>query len=147
MAISTLWENTKDVLCLACISNKTDSKALNSDGVTNNNFTVDLSALTIRETRYWFDKKYNDYLIDYLYLGPIAMFRTFFFVDGKVERSPVYYVNNETEQIVAQEDWECTYRTKYYVPGFDSSTLIEAEYENGDVDEFTVMTKKILDPK
>jgi hypothetical protein len=48
---------------------------------------------------------------------------------------------------VAVDEWECSYRTKYFVPGFDSCTLIEGEYENGDVQEFTVMTKKILDPK
>ena len=105
MAISSLWESKKGVFCLVTISNKTDSKAFNSQGVVNNNFIVDVETLTMRETKYSFDKKYNDYLIDYLYLGPISMFRTFLFQDGKVERSPVYYVNNETEAIVAVDNW------------------------------------------
>jgi hypothetical protein len=124
LAISSLWESKKGLFCLVCISNKTDSKAINKEGVVNNNFIVDVDTLTMREAKYSFENKYNDYLIDYLYLGPISMFRTFYFKDGKVERSPVYYVNNETESIVADDKWECTYKTKYFVPGFDSSTLI-----------------------
>lgn len=75
------------------------------------------------------------------------MFRTFSFENGKVKPTPVYYINNETEKIVAQDKWECTYRTKYYMPGFDSCTLIEGQYENGDVDEFTISVQKILDPR
>ena len=119
---------------MVCVTNKTELKAVNSKGVTNNNFIVDVDALTIRETKFTFDQKYNDYLIDYLSMGPISMFRTFFFQEGKVERSPVYYVNNETESIVADEDWECTYKTKYFVPGFDACTLVEGDFENGDLD-------------
>ena len=61
------------------------------------------------------------------------MFRTFFFQDGKVETTPVYYVDNQTQTIVARDEWMCSYKTKYHIPGFDSSTLIEGEYENGDV--------------
>jgi hypothetical protein len=96
LAIANLWETKRGLFCLVCVSNKTEHKATNKDGVTNNNFIVDVQAQTIREAHFWFDKKYNDYLIDYLYLGPISMFRTFFFTDGKPETTPVYYVNNET---------------------------------------------------
>ena len=112
---------------MVTVSNKTESKAFNKEGVVNNNFVIDVDAGTIRETKFFFDQQYNDYLIDYMYLGPISMFRTFFFKDGKVETTPVYYVDNETEKIVVSQDsWQCTYKTKYYVPGFDSSTLIES---------------------
>ena len=57
------------------------------------------------------------------------------------------HVNNETETIVASDKWNCSYKSKYFVPGFDSSMLIEGEYENGDVEEFTAITKKIMDPR
>jgi len=147
MAITNIWETKRNAFCAVCVSNKTESRAVNKEGVINNNFIIDVATSTVREVKYSFAEKYNDYLIDYIYLGPISMFRTFFFQEGKVETTPVYYVNNETEKIVAQDEWECTYKTKYYVPGFDSSTLIEEEYENGEVDEFTVTVKKILDPK
>jgi len=99
---------------------------MNKDGVVNNNFIVDVQAQTVREANFFFDPKYNDYQIDYLYLGPISMFRTFYFNEGKAEKTPVYYVNNETEQIITEDKWECSYRTKYFVPGFDNSTLIES---------------------
>ena len=76
------------------VSNKTENKAVNKEGIVNNNFIVDVSAGTVREANFFFDTKYNDYQIDYLNLGPISMFRTFFFQDGKVEATPVYYVDN-----------------------------------------------------
>lgn len=128
MAITNLWEARRNNFCMVTVSNKTENKALNKEGVVNNNFIVDVDAGTVREARFFFEQKYNDYLIDYLNLGPISMFRTFFFQDGKVETTPVYYVDNETEAVVARDEWQCTYKTKYYVPGFDSSTIIEGEY-------------------
>lgn len=128
MAITNLWETKRNVFCAVCVSNKTESRAVNKEGVVNNNFIIDVLAETVRETEFSFAEKYNDFLIDCYYMGPISMFRTFFFQDGKVERTPVYYVNNETEKIVATEDWECTYRTKYFIPGFDACNLIEGEY-------------------
>lgn len=147
MAITNLWETRRGNFCVVSVSNKTENKALNKEGVVNNNFIVDVEAGTVRETRFSFDPKYNDYLIDYYSMGSISMFRTFYFQDGKVETTPVYYVDNETETIVTEDTWQCTYRTKYYIPGYDASTLIEGEYENGDVDEFTLWVKKVLDPK
>ena len=75
------------------------------------------------------------------------MFRTFEFIDGKVQTTPVYYVNNETQAIVAKDYWECTHKTKYFIPGYDTSTIMEGEYENGEVEEFTLKIKKVMDPK
>jgi hypothetical protein len=83
--------------CAVTISNKSDAKAVNKDGVVNNNFVLDVLAGTVREANFFFDEKHNDYLIDYLYLGQFCMFRTFNFLEGKVIPSPVYYINNETE--------------------------------------------------
>lgn len=94
LAIINLWEARRNVFCAVCLSNKTESRAVNKEGVVNNNFMIDVVASTVREAEFFFDSKYNDFLIDYYYLGPISMFRTFYFQDGKVERTPVYYVNN-----------------------------------------------------
>jgi hypothetical protein len=146
-ALSNIWETKRGQLLAVCASNKTEAKCENTAGVVVNNFAIDLDKKIVREAKFFFDKKYNDYLIDYINMGPISMFRTFEFVDGMVVRSPVYYVSNETETIVAYDTWECTYKTKYFIPGFDTSTLMEGEYENGDVDEFTLKIKKVMDPK
>jgi hypothetical protein len=127
-AVINLWEIKKNLFCLACISNKTESKSLNSAGLVNNNFILDVDHQTIRETKFTFDSKYNDYQIDIINLGAYSMFRTFDFAEGRVCRTPVYYVNNETETIADTDYWECTYRTKYFIPGFDSSLLVESEY-------------------
>jgi len=96
MAITDIWETKRNNLCLVTVSNKTEHKAFNKDGVVNNNFILDLDLGTLRESKFSFEQKYNDYLIDYINLGPICMFRTFYFQDGKVETTPVYYIDNET---------------------------------------------------
>lgn len=49
--------------------------------------------------------------------------------------------------MVAGETWLCSYLTKYFIPGFDNSTLMEGEYENSNVEEFTLKIKKVMDPK
>lgn len=61
-------------------------------------------------------------------LGGISMFRTFLFENGQPLPTPSYYINNETETIVAEDKWLCSYKSKYFVPGFDSSLLIEGEF-------------------
>lgn len=79
MAITSLWETRRGQFLLVCVSNKTESQAINKEGVINNNFVMDVTTGTVREAQFSFDKLYNDYQIDHLYLGPISMFRTFFF--------------------------------------------------------------------
>lgn len=37
--------------------------------------------------------------------------------------------------------------TNFYIPGFDTSTVIEAEHDNGDVSEISVTTKRLMTPK
>jgi hypothetical protein len=37
--------------------------------------------------------------------------------------------------------------TKYEFPGYDGSLICDAEYENGDVDNFIMRAKKVMDPK
>jgi hypothetical protein len=56
-------------------------------------------------------------------------------------------VNNETEQIVAEEHWDATCYVNFYVPGFDNATVVEGFYENGDVKNIKVTTKKVMDPR
>lgn len=35
----------------------------------------------------------------------------------------------------------------FFVPGWDSATVVEAFHENGDVDNVKVTVKKVMDPK
>ena len=60
----------------------------------------------MRETNFWFEEKYNDFLIDVHPFGEFSIFRTYFFdKTGQVETSPCYYVHNKTEKIVAVDSW------------------------------------------
>ncbi len=80
-------------------------------------------------------------------MGPVCVFHSFKHQAGKTLTSPVFYVNNETEQIVAEEHWDATCYVNFYVPGFDNATVVEGFYENGDVKNIKVTTKKVMDPR
>lgn len=101
IAVNTIWEMKKDIFCICSITSKTEQEKKNAAGVVNNNYIMDVKTGVIRESKFWFDTKYNDYQIDTHYMGPNSMFRTYMFENGKVVRAPVYYINNETEEIVA----------------------------------------------
>jgi hypothetical protein len=96
---------------LVCNSGKNDAKAKNSAGIVNNNFILDTSLGnehgTLRETKFFFPKEadgyeWNEWLIDYFPLGNISVFHTFRHINGVLQETPVYYINNETEEIIAQ---------------------------------------------
>jgi hypothetical protein len=146
VAINTMWETTKNCFMLVCISNKTDDQKNKELGVVQNNYIFDTKAKTVREAKFSFGDL-HDLLIDQTALGPHSMFRTFDFKDGKPLKTPVYYVNNSTETIVAQESWECSYLHKDEPTGVDPGMLIHNQYENGDCDWFICSSKKVMNPK
>jgi hypothetical protein len=151
ISLANLWETRPGQFMLVANSNK-EANGKNADGIINNNYVIDVTAGTMRETKFWFkDPKdgfaWNDQMIEYFYMGPVSVFHTFRHEAGKTLTTPVYYVNNETEQVVAEETWEATCYVNFFVPGFDSATVIEGFYENGDVKEVGVTTKKVMDPR
>jgi hypothetical protein len=86
---------------LVCISGKSElGKVSLSSGVIQNIYVFNTSTLTVREAYFYFDKEYNDYIIDPIYLGRHCSFRTFFFETGRAKPSPVYYVDSFSEEIV-----------------------------------------------
>ena len=68
------------------------------------------------------------------------MFRTFDFENGAALETPVFYIDNEREEIVLEETWKCSYLHKYEMVG--KNTLAEGLYENADVEEATVLIKE-----
>lgn len=100
----------------------------------------------MREAKFNFGD-YQDLHLDQHNFGNTCMFRTFDFENGNALSTPVYYISNETESIIAEEKWQCSYRYKYDFPGFDGNMIIENQYENGNVSDIIVSSKKIMDPK
>ncbi len=47
-AVANLWETKKGVFCAVCVTNKTEQKMLNKEGVVNNNFIIDVPKETVR---------------------------------------------------------------------------------------------------
>ncbi len=131
---------------LVCISNKADEHKNKDLGVVQNNYICDTKTGVIREAKFSLGE-YQELVIDQTYLGPTCMFRTFDFKDGKPLKTPIYYINNETEEIVATGEWECSYLHKDEPTGVDSGMLVHNTYENGDCDWFTCETVKVMNPK
>lgn len=75
------------------------------------------------------------------------MIRTFEYVEGVLKKSPVYYIDNESECIAARSSWKCSYLNKYTFPAYDRDTVIDAEYENGDVKQIISHSIKLVNPK
>ena len=71
------------------------------------------------------------------------MFRTFDFENGRPLETPVFYIDNETEEIVLEETWKCSYIHKYEFVG--KNTLAEDLYENADVEATTVLIRDFHD--
>jgi len=94
ISIMNIWELKPKIYLLTCSSNKNEAKAANQAGVVNNNFVVDDVAGTIRESKFWFDAKFQDSIIDPMYLGNISVFRTYEYVNGEELLTPLFYINN-----------------------------------------------------
>ena len=48
---------------------------------------------------------------------------------------------------MATDDWYATCYVNFFVPGWDSATVVEGKHVNGDVEKVDVTIKKIMDPK
>lgn len=75
------------------------------------------------------------------------MFRTFDFREGKPAKTPIFFIHNETEEIVAMDEWICSYLHKDEPTGVESGLLIHNMYENGDCDDFVCETVKVTTPR
>lgn len=91
---------------------------------------------------------YNDQLTDCFGIGNVSVFHSFRHLNGKVQKTPVYYVNNETEEIIYKDTWESTcFASNYFFPGWDGSSVVQAIHQNGDCEKIIIVNQKVLDPK
>lgn len=94
---------------------------------------------TIRETKFVFEIEsdgfsYNDQLLEFFRVGSVSVFYSFRHKEGKALRTPIYYVDNLTEEIIHKDYWEVScYRNNFFYPGWDANTFVAAEHENGNV--------------
>jgi hypothetical protein len=91
---------------------------------------------------------YNDQQIDCFGMNGVSVFHTFRHKEGQVQKTPVYYVHNESEEIVFRDTWESTcYADNFFFPAWDGSTVVQAYHLNGDCDYCNFSVKKMIDPK
>lgn len=145
VAITTAWEMRPNEYLLVCISNRTKPTESTQEAV-NNNYVWNVQENSMREAKFNFGP-YQDLHLDQHNFGNTCMFRTFDFENGAALSTPVYYIDNASETIIAQEEWKCSYRYKYDFPGTDGNMIVENQYENGNVEEIIVSGKKIMDPR
>lgn len=104
--ILNAWELVDKNFLFVCLTNKTESKKAGGT-VINSNYVVSMSKADIRQANFTFGP-YQDYLIDYYNLGLYSMFRTYLIEDGIILKTPTYYIDNQTETIIAEEQWYCS---------------------------------------
>ena len=158
LSISYLWEIKPNKYMLVAISNKFEhkDKCKNKDGVYNNNYIIDAThgndQAILNETKFSFEKDgdfmYNEQLTDCFGIGDISVFHTFRHDNGQVCETPIYFINNDTEEIIHKETWKSTcYASHYSFPAWDKSLVVQATHANGDVDEIKFSAQKVMNPK
>jgi hypothetical protein len=93
-----MWEMTPLKFMLVCVSNLSNNSEPEK---VNNNFVFTAKDQNLRPSLFSLGK-YADLHIDQHNFGTTSMFRTFDFESGKPLDTPVVYLNNETEQIIAE---------------------------------------------
>ena len=141
------------------LSNKFEhkEKCKDKNGVFNNIYIIDATTgndkATIREAKFTFEIEpdgfmYNDQLTSCYGMDGVSVFHTFRHKEGQVQTTPVYYVHNETEEIIHRETWQATsWADNFFFPAWDGSVVVEAYKMNGDCEDCTFTTKKMVEPK
>lgn len=138
LTLRAVWEVKEGRFMLI---GETSSKGANhttKPGVVNNNYVYDVAEDRMREAKFYFvDNKnfcWNDQMIDVFNLGKVSVFYTYKHENDAIQLSPVYFVNNESEEIVGEQLWkaECYYNN-FFIPAFDSRLMAQSYHINGDV--------------
>ena len=58
--------------------------------------------------------------------------------------SPVYFIDNKTEQIIAEQAWVGSPLYNDYYPGYLDNVVVQGEYETGNVSKLRVSVKKFV---
>lgn len=119
------WESSPGIFTMTCTTDKTELQCLNERGNVNNTFIWDVKQRILRESKYDFDPKFNDFQIDIFSSGPYSMFRTFFFDTTGAQVSPAYFISNSEEKIVAEETWRISHLSKWVCPGYNPRMFVE----------------------
>lgn len=128
---------------------------MDKNGVYNNNYIIDATVskdqATMRETKFIFDKEedgfmYNDQVIDCFGVGNMSVFHTFRHIEGKIQVTPVYYVNNDTEEIIYKGKWESIcHNNHFFFPAWDTSCIVQSSHKNGDCEDILISAQKVID--
>ena len=140
LSVGCIWEMTPKKYMFVSITDRphTDTEYPNALFVYEENNKI------FREAKFAFDGKFRFQYIHYYSFGKTAMIRSFDFIKGEAQETPVYYIDNENECIAARSKWRCSYLNKYSLPGYDGNMIIDAEYENGDVSEVKSKATKVV---
>lgn len=158
LGISDLWEIKPNVYMLAAFSNKFEhGDKCKKNGIINDNYVIDASILkeeaSLRETKFVFDVEtdgfpYNNQVIDSFGISGLSIYHTFRHKEGKLQTTPVYYVNNETEEIIYKSEWRSIcHASHFFFPAWDAGCVVQATHDNGDCKEIKISVQKVLNNK
>ena len=98
-----MWEMRKDEFCFITHSSRTKPEG----EIINNNYIVNvknIQQMSIREANFLFQNAdQHEMHIHQMNFGTTCMIRTIAFDKGEAIDSPIFYINNNNEQIVGRE--------------------------------------------
>lgn len=131
LSIGAVWELSPEKFFFVTITS--DPEPDKEEDYINGLFVLEGKTNIFRQSKICLDGKFRLQMIDFKYFGSTSMIRGFDFKDRTPLESPIYYIDNENEKIVAKSTWKVSYLYKYSFPGYDGNAISENMYENGDV--------------
>jgi len=139
-----VWELTPRNFLFVCITSIPEPDK--EEDYPNGLFVLDANTNVFRQANFAMDGKFRLQIVDYISFGSTSMIRGFDFVDKKAVDSPIYYIDNLNERIVATGTWKIGHLSKYHVPGYEPNAISENRHENGDVKELHTKIIKVVEP-
>ena len=76
---------------------------------------------------------WNEQLVYAWGVGNTSVYHTFKHKGKECLASPIYYIDNRTEEIFEIEYWKASCFYSWIFPGWDGDTIVVAHHENGEV--------------
>lgn len=106
----------------------------------------DSDTFNLREAKFSFGLC-QDYVINCYNLGRSSVFLTYNEAEGRINSSPIYYVDHISETITAESFWQCNNNTFHEFPGYQSGLICESFHDLEDVEKFDLTIRKLITPK
>jgi hypothetical protein len=139
IAITNCWELTQDrLLVSALLANRDNYKYEEGTKLW---IVLDVATGQLSPFSFKLPKEMTELTIDTFSMGMCSVIPTFRFEEGKAKKSPIFYIDNCTEELMFEEEWCCSHEVKWFPSGYEKDVVYQCKYDNGDIHEIVVVRK------